>query len=95
MKEWHDGRCAICGDRAVLVNDHDHRTGWQRGYLCNRCNILEGLGYGGVFEKYRRRNPAGICGVQEPYWNPSTREYAKPAPPYDPWKNNPMKGVGL
>lgn len=96
MAEWQAGRCAICGHADVLVTDHDHRTGWVRGLLCRSCNTLEGCGHGGVFRKYREFNPASICGVQERYWNPFTKEFAEPAPPpHDPWKDNPMKGIGL
>jgi hypothetical protein len=80
----------------VLVEDHDHKTAMVRGRLCRSCNVLEGMGHGGVFAKYRERNPAVICGVQERYWNEYTKAYAEPvqpSPPYDPWKNNPMRGV--
>lgn len=95
-REWHQGRCAICGGRCTLVEDHDHKTGMMRGLLCRSCNTLEGLGYGGVWERYRRRNPALICGVRERYWNPFLKEFAEPAPPPpDPWTHNPMKGIGL
>lgn len=98
MGPWHAGRCAICGsDGDVLVNEHDHRTGLMRGRTCQSCNVREGLNYGGVFAKYRERNPATICGVTERYWNPFTQEYAEPSAdePYDRWANNPMKGIGL
>ena len=96
MHAWQDGRCAICGASVDLVQDHDHTTGLIRGDLCGRCNTLEGLRYGGVFAKYRKRNPATIWGVRERYWNPFTKEYAQPAPAAgDPWRHNPMKGIGL
>lgn len=96
MAHWHAGRCAICGHERALVEDHDHRTGLVRGWLCRSCNTLEGAGHGGVFAKYRSVSPATICGVRERYWNPFTKEYAEPVPPpADPWKDNPMRGVGL
>lgn len=95
MVTWHQGRCAICGTTTRLVNDHDHSTGLERGRLCGSCNTLEGFGHGGVFGKYRERNPASICGVQVRYWNPFTREYAEPLKPYDPWRDNPMRTIGL
>lgn len=94
MTEWQQGRCAICGRHAQLVNDHDHETGLRRGGLCRSCNALEGLRYGGVFAKYRERNPASICGVRERYWNPVTHEFAEPAPPpRDPWLYDPLEGL--
>jgi hypothetical protein len=42
------GRCAICGRepnarRPRLVVDHCHRTGRNRGLLCDRCNRAIGL----------------------------------------------------
>jgi hypothetical protein len=45
------GLCAICGRpptttrrnlSPVLDRDHDHKTGYVRGLLCRRCNILVG-----------------------------------------------------
>lgn len=38
--------CEICGVDAVLVRDHDHKTGMIRGMLCDPCN-----GRLGVYEK--------------------------------------------
>lgn len=38
--------CAICGrlagEQRRLVRDHDHETGFFRGYLCPRCNLSLG-----------------------------------------------------
>jgi hypothetical protein len=34
-------KCAICGlkpEKMTLNADHDHRTGYLRGFLCLRCN---------------------------------------------------------
>lgn len=93
MWAWQDGRCAICGDRVQLVTDHDHRTGLIRGQLCRSCNSLEGFGHGGVWSRYRERYPALICGLFERYWNPFTKEFAAPAAAYDPWRENPLRGV--
>lgn len=66
--EFHQSRCAICGRRDDrLVDDHDHRTGFRRGWLCRSCNVIEGKDRGGVFEMYRQCPPAAILGVQLPY----------------------------
>lgn len=71
--EFHDGRCAICGRRTDLVEDHDHETGLRRGYLCASCNISEGVSRHPLFSKYRDRNPASILGVQIVYSFPFDR----------------------
>lgn len=36
----HGPACQICGNvpRRGLDQDHDHRTGLTRGWLCHRCN---------------------------------------------------------
>lgn len=72
MDGWHEDRCAICGrdGRGRLVTDHDHDTGWIRGLLCRSCNTKEGCTPGGIWEKYRQRNPASICGVKAVYVSP-------------------------
>lgn len=91
---WQQGRCAICATTSFpLDEDHDHQTGLVRGYLCRSCNSCEGSRRGGVWDKYREQNPASICGVRERYWHPIRQEYAEPAAPYDPWKDNPLRGV--
>lgn len=65
VKEWQDGRCAICGMTTdQLLEDHDHATGDTRGFLCNRCNTLEGRPPAHpVFALYRARYPTDIVGV--------------------------------
>lgn len=95
MMHWHAGRCAICGERDALIEDHDHQTGLIRGQLCRSCNVREGMNRDGVWEKYRQRNPATICGVAERYWDPIAGEYAQAAPVLDRWKDNAMRDVGL
>lgn len=96
MATWHQGRCAICGSFGEhLVQDHDHKTGLDRGLLCRSCNVREGMNPGGVFARYRERNPASICGVWTAYYDPFEKEFAEPAPTFDMWRDNPMKGIGL
>ena len=36
----HGPACELCGNvpRRGLDEDHDHRTGQHRGWLCHRCN---------------------------------------------------------
>lgn len=99
MDLWQDGRCAICGRRGDLVQDHDHQTGLIRGDLCRSCNVMEGqYGRGGVFALYRQKNPATMFGVKERYWDPFNG-FAEPGPPpwtkEEMWEHNPMRGVGL
>lgn len=74
VADWQDDRCAVCGSRRrPQVEDHDHDTGWVRGYLCRSCNALEGTdGRPGVFTRYRQRNPATMLGVRVRYVSPLT-----------------------
>lgn len=47
-------KCAICGIEAKqvrLVRDHNHSTGFIRGWLCSTCNS-----WLGVFESFKRNN---------------------------------------
>jgi len=78
---WQQGRCAVCGEQAALVEpgwwsdsgfalDHDHRTALVRGYLCVSCNVSEPHGDGGDFTKYRDRPPAVMLGVIARYEHP-------------------------
>jgi hypothetical protein len=64
---WQADRCAICAlyapQRNGLYEDHCHRFDWVRGYLCPRCNTVEGQSSASVFEKYRERYPALMLGV--------------------------------
>lgn len=85
LKSWQAGRCAVCGRvpglaHPRLAEDHDHRTGLVRGWLCRSCNSLEGRRTGGVWAAYRERHPAQILGVRIYYvgytWT-------------DRWWNNP------
>lgn len=100
---WHQGRCAICDiSPARLVEDHDHETGLVRGFLCNRCNTMEGVSKRettGPIAKYRSRTPSQILGLRRLYRNPITGKLARPNPPRevgDPWgRDNPLHGIGL
>ncbi len=77
MARMHKGRCAICGERdGRLVTDHDHETGWIRGFLCHTCNGNEARRRDGIYAKYRERTPAMMCGVWREYdgeWGGRTR----------------------
>ena len=99
LDEWQDGRCAICGDRERLVEDHDHATGLTRGYLCHGCNTREGNDHGSatLFGKYRELHPTRMLGLNIRYWDPITKDFAQPAavrPVGDPWKETPL-ALGL
>lgn len=81
LEAWHGGHCAVCGHcRTDLVCDHDHATGFIRGWLCRSCNIREGVADEPVLERYRQRHPAAILGVEIRYYSPFTG-YAEPQPP--------------
>lgn len=61
-------RCALCGKRSVVtVEDHDHRTGLVRGYLCPGCNVLEGRSTDPLYDAYRWKHPARILGYRAFY----------------------------
>lgn len=82
LADWQRGQCAICGDESSSL-DHDHRTTWIRGYLCQGCNTSEGFGHRepeSVFTRYRNRNPASILGIQVRYYGAFTG-WAEPTPP--------------
>lgn len=92
---WQAGRCAICGGAGAGVTDHDHATGLVRGYLCHRCNILEGLRPGAPFDQYRERHPTAILGLTIRYRDPFTGEHAAPLRERraDRWKDNAAAGL--
>lgn len=75
IAEWQQGRCAVCGHGGPAVCDHDHQTGYVRGYLCRSCNTREAFaGRDGAYLKYRERNPASILGIQVMYVDPFGRD---------------------
>ena len=62
---FHAERCAICGQQPLrLIDDHCHDTGLIRGYLCQSCNVREGVSWRDdpehdvIFQRYRERPPA-------------------------------------
>lgn len=64
---WQAGRCALCGGPGANVEDHCHRTGLFRGWLCRSCNTREGLWDTALFRQYRERPPAVIVGYTYQY----------------------------
>lgn len=67
LSRWQAGRCAICDGPAGQVEDHCHRSGLFRGYLCLGCNVREGVQGVPLFQKYRSRPPAVILGFTYRY----------------------------
>lgn len=69
LRGWHDGRCGACGEDGQLVIDHDHRSGWVRGLLCDGCNQKEGRSHelDDVFARWRACPPAAILGLRVVY----------------------------
>lgn len=77
LRSYQDGGCALCGKvRNDLVLDHDHKTLFIRGLLCNDCNLLLGeyerkKRLYKHFEAYLAEPPMMVLGLQVIY---------KPAP---------------
>lgn len=73
LGEWHPALCAICGEvernPRGLAEDHCHRSGMVRGYLCRVCNQQEGREgpLARLFQEYRENPPAVIAGWSYPY----------------------------
>lgn len=80
LSRWHAGRCAICGRPGSDVDDHCHRSGLRRGYLCHGCNTQEGLYQTERFRLYRLRPPAVIIGVTSQYVGYGYPDGADPLP---------------
>lgn len=97
LEHWQNGRCAICGHRSGLVEDHDHVTGLVRGYLCRGCNTQEGIHRGddNLFGRYRHRHPTLMLGLRIRYWDPFLNDYAPALRPAATRRDNPMRGIGL
>lgn len=68
---WQDGRCALCGKKGRLVEDHCHESGNIRGLLCRSCNVGEGAGWSAPkFVAWRNGTTAAAAlGVVEQYVN--------------------------
>lgn len=78
---WQAHRCAMCGvdlspchacgqtvKGLKLVEDHCHRTGLRRGYLCRGCNNSEGTSASEAWQSWRRGdNPCAALGEFEVY----------------------------
>ncbi|MEV7535466.1 endonuclease domain-containing protein [Streptomyces hydrogenans] len=67
---FHDERCAVCGKRRPLVEDHDHHTRLVRGLLCNSCNGTEGHRRDSGHDRwarYRHMPPARILDINRKY----------------------------
>lgn len=82
LLDFQAGRCGICGTTlGVDVEDHCHRTGLTRGFLCRGCNTREGLHRGGddIFSRYRGRPPTVILGHAEQYFDDWGNEYGAKA----------------
>jgi hypothetical protein len=65
LKSWHYGECAMCESTNVvgpIFEDHDHGSSLIRGYLCNKCNLLEGNGH--LHDEWDVKNPATLLGVK-------------------------------
>jgi len=56
LQEKQDHRCAVCGEIAKLVVDHNHSTGLVRGLLCSSCNRALG---------YAKENPVRLRALAE------------------------------
>ncbi|GES27969.1 endonuclease domain-containing protein [Streptomyces angustmyceticus] len=100
LRHWQDGRCAICGHRRELVEDHDHFTGLTRGYLCRGCNTQEGVYQDSntLFGRYRRRHPTSLLGLRIRYWDPFINDYAPPRTAetkQERWTDAASEGIGL
>jgi hypothetical protein len=95
MMVWQDGRCAICGSRDVLALTTITGQPSSAASSAGPATPSKASGMAGCGRVTGSGTRLLICGLVERDWNPFTREYAEPPPPYDPWRDNPMKGIGL
>lgn len=45
------GKCSICKKKRDLIVDHDHKTGFVRGLICNGCNLALHYFEQGIWKK--------------------------------------------
>lgn len=65
LNSWNFGMCAMCevtNSMEPIYEDHDHGSSLIRGYLCNKCNLLEGNGH--LHPEWGVKNPATLLGVK-------------------------------
>jgi hypothetical protein len=83
-----------------MVEDHDHYTGFTRGWLCRGCNVAEGKNNAPIFRSYRERHPCAILGLELIYFGPFW-EYERDAGKFHDreeagvWGHNAAARIGL
>jgi len=95
LRAWQFNRCAICFREEFLVEDHEHSSGLTRGYLCQRCNVGEGVNAHQLYSLYRWRHPTSILGLRIRYVSVVTGvDYGTDFGGFDPWgEDNATDGV--
>ena len=87
LVRWQDGRCAVCDHGTDRVLDHDHNTGWIRGWLCRSCNVSEPHSAEPRFRRYRSLSAARRLDIWYRYssnWYGDDRGILGGHPTYDP-----------
>ena len=71
--------CQVCGFDAGTQVDHDHKTGWVRGVVCQRCNSA--LGW------FERMSERALARLKEYVLNPPLGGRSpKPRPSISDWR---------